>query len=142
MNSREAWAPNTGFDIFWISLTGIFEHETRHLIDRHPLRRLLHRVGYRNFQKSDRHAPGSHPIPQAALQRAQVVSDLVRGPQRVEWFDRLWMECPVRGEFADCSERMVAKRGVSGGADLLFAVTGQSEQADQHSPGLVNREPM
>jgi hypothetical protein len=37
---------------------------------------------------------------------------------------------------------MVAKRGVSGGADLFFAVTGEREQADQHSPGLVNRETM
>ena len=76
-NYREAWAPNAGFDIIRISLTGVFKRETRHLIDRHSLRRLRRRVGYRNSQKSDRHAPGSHPISQTALQRAQVLSGLV-----------------------------------------------------------------
>lgn len=55
-------------------------------------------------------------------------------------FDRLWMQCPVRCDFADNSECVVTKRGVDCSTFSLFAVSGISEHTDQRRPSLVNRE--
>ena len=103
MNYRQAWAPDARFDIFRIGLSGIVDNQACHLIDGYsrPIpRKLGHRFTHRLFQKSDRHAPGGHPITQAALQRAKVPVDLVRSAQGVDWFDRLWRERPIRLDFA------------------------------------------
>jgi hypothetical protein len=69
VNGGQAWTPNARFDIFRIGLSGIFDNQAGHLIDRHPRQtrnELGDPAGYRLFQEADRHSPGGHPITQAA----------------------------------------------------------------------------